>query len=296
MIIRLILLLLLVPVYSFSGDHPHFDVEKVKAGVLAYAAYRDQVSIDAAFSSTNTDEFGAPLHPPGSTYAGYYNSTIDGCAMHLHNAGPTQQTLTGTDFAATGGEIWTQVEIRFEQAFLDEVWDNDADVNSKIWRVYCVGTAGNCNIADERMLTTYWKNLDYWENEDYSWWSSVIFKWDGDEHWRPPDVEWGATGDIWQRWTEKIDITNSTYSLWVTNVSTGATTQIITDLAASWNSAVTIDSVAPLLHWSGASVPDDASYDFEIGYRNVIVSSTEIELNAVTAEGSRITISGGVVK
>ena len=235
-----------------AADHTHFNTEKVKPGVVFGKSYRTQAEINADWFILEPSVIKAG--DPGSAY---YNSNIDGACLPIIANTPLGNLRNA--FPSTGGDVWYQFEIYFQQAAYD--WDIIWDA-SKVFRIH---TASGC--SDERLMTIYWV---VWAN-DQMWWEGYC----GEGTVRP---DYKPTGDKWTRITTRLNFTGGYIEAWATDVNSGQTIKLFKS-NASYTGNERIDGAWPLLH--SQTRDDHGTGDhppFFVGYRNIIVSTQPIAL------------------
>ena len=255
---------------THADTHTHFDTEKVKPGVAFYESYRNQTTI-------NRDWFNFDNIQPGSANAPWYNAGIDGAALPIKygvGTGELRNLQTGMSsdtfgFAPVGGSVWVQYEMYFQQNFVNYSWVNN-DFAPKVFRVFAPkGVGGSC--IDDRLMTLFWVN---WQG-DAIMWETYCGACNGQAQIRPG---YKPLGDRWLRFTDHYDFTQKKLEVWVTDLSTGNTQQLISCSSMNYAGDEKIKAADPTIHLSAGSQPGGSHPDFFIGYRNIIVSTQPIAL------------------
>jgi len=255
--------------------HAHFNTEKIKEEVVFYKSYRNQAEIDEDWYiyGMSISSCGDPCDICKKTGAAFYSfptgtnyspcdPEIDGAILpyypnigsgQLHQAKGVFKTPNGTD-------VWVQYEIYIdENQYADLAWDN-----GKQLRV----VADNISDSADRLMTQQWVG---WDSD--SIWFAFSSQGVGDIK-----TDYKLPAEKWQRITVRFGFANDIFEVWVTDISSGNTTKIVSEIASGFTGKEQIYGVWPMSSSSDRG-ESDTSGDPTIlnGYRNIIVSTNPIK-------------------
>ena len=285
------------------ADHEHYTAEvsrlTTSGGLVYNKDFRSTADAQDDYASLDGITF-------GDTGSPYYDETLDGTVIPI----TCDEFQHGTTYESNGqftpvdGTIWIQWEMNVDQNFIDDlpiaIADGDAIPNTKLFRIGAISDKCTCgNNPDNRLNTHYVYYID--GNVDWVWHGEEANCLWSDDNFFMDDAS--SHGDIWFRWTHKMNLSTGQIETWRTNISTSATTKTADVLNPDFCSGVKIDGAYPLIHITAlhnhgwAACPGNSPY--KIAYRNIIVADEEIQLNNTSEShgGRRSTaeyVSGGM--